>query len=216
MDNINQQTETNETNNQTTTTTAAESTNNTTENNAATAGNATKPADNKQANQTSADTKPAEETLTLDSYNETLGLTATEDVELDKDLLKGFRQFALDNGIKPELANKIAKFQFDAAAKQAQYMKDLNAKWAEENAKTYGDNLKNVETNVGRVLADFDKEGKFKELLTLAGAINAPATLAFLKAVGDVTLEKGSVNPNTQKIQEVNLDLAKTFEANNK
>ena len=214
MDNINQQTETNETNNQTTTTPADNT--NTADQKPSTGDTKPVQGTNTGSEPTAGEgTKPAEETLTLDSYNETLGLTATEDVALDKDLLKGFRQFALDNGIKPELANKIAKFQFDAAAKQAQYMKDLNAKWAEENAKTYGDNLKNVETNVGRVLADFDKEGKFKELLTLAGAINAPATLAFLKAIGDVTLEKGSVNPNTQKIQEVNLDLAKTFEANN-
>jgi len=209
MDDINQQTENNEKNNQT----AADT--NTSDQKPSTGD--TKPvqgADSGSGDVPGNDTKPAEETLTIDSYDEALGLTATEDVALDKDLLKGFRQFALDNGIKPELANKIAKFQFDAAAKQAQYMKDLQAKWSEENTKTYGDNLKNVQTNVGRVLAEFDKTGKFKELLTLAGAENAPATLAFLSAIGDVTLEKGSVNPNTKKVEKDLTDMENLYKSN--
>ena len=56
--------------------------------------------------------------------------------------------------------------------------------------------LKNVKTNAGRVLAELDKSGKFKEFLELAGAANAPATLGFLKEVGDRVLEKASVNPS--------------------
>lgn len=155
--------------------------------------------------------KATEPQLTIESYDENLGLTATEDIEIDKELIKGFKQIALENNIKPEVANKIAKYQFDSIAAQNKALKDLQAKWSEENNKTYGDNLKNVETNVGRVLAQFDKDGKFQELLAPAGALKSPAALAFLKAVGDFTLEKSSINPNTQKIKEVNLDLSKTF-----
>jgi len=183
----------------------------------------TKPADN--TNSTSTEPKSAdagtptqaskqqsEPKLTIDSYDENLGLTPTDDVFIDKELVKNFKQVALENGIKPEVANKIAKLQFDALNAQSQVIKDLQNKWAEENTKTYGDNLKNVETNVGRVLAQFDKDGKFQELLAPAGALKSPAALAFLKAIGDVVLEKNSVNPNTKQTEEVNLDLAKTFE----
>lgn len=149
--------------------------------------------------------------LTIESYDENLGLTPTDDVYIDKELVKSFKQVALENGIKPEVANKIAKLQFDALNAQNQAIKDLQNKWAEENNKTYGDNLKNIETNVGRVLAQFDKDGKFQELLAPAGALKSPAALAFLKAIGDVVLEQSSVNPNTKQTEEVNLDLAKTF-----
>lgn len=185
----------------------------------------TQPADTKPAdNNTPADTKPAdagtptqepkatEPQLTIESYDENLGLTPTDDVYIDKELVKSFKQVALENGIKPEVANKIAKLQFDALNAQNQAIKDLQNKWAEENNKTYGDNLKNIETNVGRVLAQFDKDGKFQELLAPAGALKSPAALAFLKAIGDKVLEQPSVNPNTKQTEEVNLDLAKTFE----
>lgn len=184
----------------------------------------TQPADTKPAdNNTPADTKPAdagtptqepkatEPQLTIESYDENLGLTPTDDVYIDKELVKSFKQVALENGIKPEVANKIAKLQFDAINAQNQAIKDLQNKWAEENNKTYGDNLKNIETNVGRVLAQFDKDGKFQELLAPAGALKSPAALAFLKAIGDVVLEQSSVNPNTKQTEEVNLDIAKTF-----
>ena len=75
------------------------------------------------------------------------------------------------------------------------YAKTLEG-WRAENAKKYGDNLKNVQTNVGRVLAQIDKSGNFANLLKNAGAEEHPATLEFLSAIGDVLLEKGSVNPN--------------------
>ena len=73
---------------------------------------------------------------------------------------------------------------------------DAQARWAQENHAKYGDNLKNVETNCSRVLAELDKEGKFKELLATAGVQQHPATLGFLKTIGDLYLEKSSVNPN--------------------
>lgn len=165
-------------------------------------------ASNQQPNQ---ETKPAEEhkepELTIESYGN-LGLTATEDVEIDEQLMKDFKQIALENGIKPEVANKIAKVQFDSMQRIADTAKGVHKKWEEENQKTYGDNLKNVQTNVGRVLTEFDKEGKFKELLTLVGAVDAPATLAFLKAIGDKVLEKASVNPNTNAAPTQEKELA--------
>ena len=161
-------------------------------------------------NKETQETKPAEtteQTLTIESYGN-LGITETEEVKMNPELLGEFRKLALAEGIKPELANKIAKLQFDSLQKEANQYKELQKKWEEENSKTYGDNLKNVETNVGRVLAEFDKEGKFKQLLTLAGAEKAPATLAFLKAIGDKVLEKPSVNPNTNSVIAEEKDLA--------
>lgn len=157
-----------------------------------------------------AETQPAkstEQTLTIESYGN-LGLTETEDVKINTELVDGFKKFALESGIKPEVASKIAKFHFDYEKKEADNFKLLQQKWNEENTKTYGDNLKNVQTNVGRVLAEFDKEGKFKQLLTLAGAEMAPATLAFLKAIGDKVLEKDSVNPNTNSVIAEEKELA--------
>lgn len=164
---------------------------------------------NVQQSQQTVENKPAETqepALTIESYGN-LGLTENEDVKLDAGLLDGFKKLALENNIKPEVANKIAKLQFDHEQKEANNFKELQKKWDEENAATYGDNLKNVQTNVGRVLAEFDKSGKFKELLTLAGAVNAPATLAFLKAIGEKTLEKPSVNPNTNTVPSQPKDL---------
>lgn len=156
-----------------------------------------------------AETQPAkqEPALTIESYGN-LGLTETEDVKINTELVDGFKKFALESGIKPEVASKIAKFHFDYEKKEADNFKLLQQKWNEENTKTYGDNLKNVQTNVGRVLAEFDKEGKFKQLLTLAGAEMAPATLAFLKAIGDNVLEKDSVNPNTNSVIAEEKELA--------
>lgn len=178
------------------------------ENNKATetSGTQTAPEQNKETQEN----KPAqttEPTLTIESYGN-LGITETEEVKMNPELLGEFKKLALAEGIKPELANKIAKLQFDSLQKEANQYKELQKKWDEENSKTYGDNLKNVETNVGRVLAEFDKEGKFKQLLTLAGAEKAPATLAFLKAIGDKVLEKGSVNPNTNSVIAEEKELA--------
>lgn len=168
------------------------------------------PEQNTQTQETKvSETKPqqTEPALTIESYGN-LGLAESEDVKINAGLLDDFKKLALAEGIKPEVANKIAKLQFDSLQKEANQYKELQKKWDEENANTYGDNLKNVETNVGRVLAEFDKEGKFKQLLTLAGALKAPATLAFLKTLGDKVLEKGSVNPNTNSVIADNKDLA--------
>lgn len=172
----------------------------------ATSGTQTAPEQNKEPQETKP-TETNEPALTIESYGN-LGIVETEEVKMNPELLGEFKKLALAEGIKPEIANKIAKLQFDSLQKEASMYKELQKKWDEENSKTYGDNLKNVETNVGRVLAEFDKEGKFKQLLTLAGAEKAPATLAFLKSIGDKVLEKGSVNPNTNSVIAEEKELA--------
>ena len=143
--------------------------------------------------------------LTLDSYGD-LGLVETEDIKVDKEYVGSFKELALKHKLSPEIAKEFASLQYNEAKKAIDALKQIKNSWSEENAKTYGDNLKNVETNCGRVLAQFDKEGKFAELLTLAGADKAPATLAFLKSIGDIVLEKSSVNsvstPNKEKSLE--------------
>lgn len=143
--------------------------------------------------------------LTLDSYGD-LGLVETEDIKVDKEYVGSFKELALKHKLSPEIAKEFASLQYNEAKKAIDALKQIKNSWSEENSKTYGDNLKNVETNCGRVLAQFDKEGKFAELLTLAGADKAPATLAFLKSIGDIVLEKSSVNsvstPNKEKSLE--------------
>ena len=125
-----------------------------------------------------------------------MGLVEEEGVKVDANLQKSFKELCLENKIPVETAKKVAKLQFDAIKKQHDDFVALQKSWEEENTKTYGENLKNVKTNAGRVLAELDKSGKFKEFLELAGAANAPATLGFLKEVGDRVLEKASVNPS--------------------
>lgn len=150
-----------------------------------------KPADPKPA-EGGADPKPAN---TEDVYA-FLDTMTVEGVTQDKEAVKAFKELAKANNLTPEAAKAVAQFQLDAAKKQSDAFKDLQKAWAEEAQKTYGDNLKNVETNCSRVLAELDKDGKFKELLALVGAEKHPATLGFLKAVGEKTLEKPAVNPN--------------------
>ena len=133
--------------------------------------------------------------LTLDSYK-SLDDLKEEGVVVDKDALKSLKELALENKWDAETATKIVKIQMEAAKKQADTYKELQKSWEETNKKTYGDNLKNVETNCSRVLTELDKSGKFKELLALAGAEKHPATLEFLKTIGDKLLEKPMVNPN--------------------
>ena len=193
----------NETDTQTATTTADATQTAATEPNNPTAGAATQAntANTTQINpakpttQTTEPDKTKEPELKIEDYGD-LGLVEEEGVKLDANLQKSFKELCLENKIPVETAKKVAKLQFDALKKQHDDFVALQKSWEEENSKTYGENLKNVKTNAGRVLAELDKSGKFKEFLELAGAANAPATLGFLKEVGDRVLEKSSVNPS--------------------
>lgn len=165
------------------------------------ADNPTTPVDNAAAATpaTATQTPAAQPELTLDSYGD-LGLVETESIKINPEVTKAFKQLALDNKISPEVAKKLAQFQYQETKKVADEYDKMVKGWEEENKRTYGDNLKNIQTNAARVLAELDKDGKFKELLHLAGAENAPATLAFLKNIGDQLLEKPSVSPNAAPV----------------
>ena len=185
----------NETNTQTATTTADATQTTATEPNNPTTGDATQTTTAESTTQTTELDKTKEPELKIEDYGD-LGLVEEEGVKLDANLQKSFKELCLENKIPVETAKKVAKLQFDAIKKQHDDFVALQKSWEEENTKTYGENLKNVKTNAGRVLAELDKSGKFKEFLELAGAANAPATLGFLKEVGDRVLEKASVNPS--------------------
>ena len=185
----------NETNTQTATTTADATQTAATEPNNPTTGDATQTTAAESTTQTTEPAKAQEPELKIEDYGD-LGLVEEEGVKLDANLQKSFKELCLENKIPVETAKKVAKLQFDAIKKQHDDFVALQKSWEEENTKTYGENLKNVKTNAGRVLAELDKSGKFKEFLELAGAANAPATLGFLKEVGDRVLEKSSVNPS--------------------
>ena len=185
----------NETNTQTAITTADATQTAATEPNNPTTGDATQTTTAEPTTQTTEPAKAQEPELKIEDYGD-LGLVEEEGVKLDANLQKSFKELCLENKIPVETAKKVAKLQFDAIKKQHDDFVALQKSWEEENTKTYGENLKNVKTNAGRVLAELDKSGKFKEFLELAGAANAPATLGFLKEVGDRVLEKASVNPS--------------------
>ena len=185
----------NETNTQTATTVADTTQTAATEPNNPTTGDATQTTTAEHTTQTTEPDKTKEPELKIEDYGD-LGLVEEEGVKLDANLQKSFKELCLENKIPVEAAKKVAKLQFDALKKQHDDFVALQKSWEEENTKTYGENLKNVKTNAGRVLAELDKSGKFKEFLELAGAANAPATLGFLKEVGDRVLEKSSVNPS--------------------
>lgn len=185
----------NETDTQTATTTADATQTAATEPNNPTTGDATQTTAAESTTQTTEPDKTKESELKIEDYGD-LGLVEEEGVKLDANLQKSFKELCLENKIPVETAKKVAKLQFDALKKQHDNFVALQKSWEEENTKTYGENLKNVKTNAGRVLAELDKSGKFKEFLELAGAANAPATLGFLKEVGDRVLEKASVNPS--------------------
>ena len=185
----------NETDTQTATTTADATQTAATEPNNPTTGDATQTTTAEPTTQTTEPDKTKEPELKIEDYGD-LGLVEEEGVKLDDNLQKSFKELCLENKIPVETAKKVAKLQFDAIKKQHDDFVALQKSWEEENTKTYGENLKNVKTNAGRVLAELDKSGKFKEFLELAGAANAPATLGFLKEVGDRVLEKASVNPS--------------------
>lgn len=153
-----------------------------------------------------ADIEQAPKELTEDSYGD-LGLPNDGEIQIDREMQSSFKKMAAEMKLSVDDAKKIAKLQYDSIQKQKEDYKNLQKEWAAQNEKTYGDNLKNVKTNAGRVLAELDKSGKFKELLDLAGAIEHPATLEFLKAIGDQLLEKPSVNPSSSApIAEKNLE----------
>lgn len=185
----------NETDTQTATTTADTTQTPATEPNKSTTGDATQTTAAEPTTQTTEPAKAQEPELKIEDYGD-LGLVEEEGVKLDANLQKSFKELCLENKIPVETAKKVAKLQYDAIKKQHDDFVAMQKSWEEENTKTYGENLKNVKTNAGRVLAELDKSGKFKEFLELAGAANAPATLGFLKEVGDRVLEKASVNPS--------------------
>ena len=193
----------NETDTQTATTTADATQNAATEQNNPTTGdstqanaaNTTQTTTAESTTQTTEPDKTKKPELKIEDYGD-LGLVEEEGVKLDANLQKSFKELCLENKIPVETAKKVAKLQYDAIKKQHDDFVAMQKSWEEENTKTYGENLKNVKTNAGRVLAELDKSGKFKEFLELAGAANAPATLGFLKEVGDRVLEKASVNPS--------------------
>ena len=128
------------------------------------------------------------------------GLQVPVGLQVDKQAVAGLVAIAKKHNISVEAAKEIMQLDLNSSAAQAmaedKLIADAQAKWAAENQAKYGDNLKNVETNCSRVLAELDKEGKFKELLATAGVSGHPATLGFLKTIGDLYLEKASVNPN--------------------
>lgn len=185
----------NGTNTQTATTTADTTQTPAMEPNNPTTGDSTQTNATEPTTQTTEPAKAQEPELKIEDYGD-LGLVEEEGVKLDANLQKSFKELCLENKIPVETAKKVAKLQYDAIKKQHDDFVALQQSWETENTKTYGDNLKNVKTNAGRVLAELDKSGKFKEFLALAGAANAPATLGFLKEVGDRVLEKASVNPS--------------------
>lgn len=117
-------------------------------------------------------------------------------IKVDSETLKSFKEIAKANNLTPDAAKSIVELQLGLAKKQQEEFDKVQKSWEDASKVVYGDNLKNIETNCSRVLAELDKYGKFKELLGLVGAEKHPATLGFLKAVGDKMLEKPAVNPS--------------------
>ena len=140
--------------------------------------------------------EPKTDEYTVESYKDLLDSDTIEEFELTEDNLKSFKELGVKNHISPDTLKAIAAWSLDNVRKQNEEMAKVKEQWAKANQEKYGDNLKNVKTNVGRVLADMDKSGQFASLLKHVGAEEHPATLEFLSAIGDVLLEKGSVNPN--------------------
>lgn len=150
--------------------------------------------------------KSEDRELTIESYGD-LGLVEEGDVKISQELQKSFKEVALKHKISIEAAKEIAAVQYSFVKKERDAYTAMQKSWEKEISDTYGDNLKNVQTNCGRVLAEYDKSGKFQEFLKIAGAENHPATLEFLKSVGDVLLEKPSINPSaTAPVKEATLE----------
>lgn len=143
----------------------------------------------------------AQQQAPADPYATVLdGLQIPQGLEIDNQLVTNLKAVAKQYNIPADGVKALLQLDMNnnAAFMMAEdkLVADAQARWAEENKAKYGDNLKNVETNCSRVLAELDKEGKFKELLATAGVSGHPATLGFLKTIGDLYLEKASVNPN--------------------
>lgn len=149
-----------------------------------------------QNNQQAAETKPVETNYTIDSYKELDVSDFIKESGLELKDLDSFKKLGVDNKISPEALKAVAKWSLDNIKAQQADFEKMQEGWRQENAKKYGENLKNVKTNVGRVLAEYDKSGSFASLLQHAGAEDNPATLEFLNTIADVLLEKGSINPN--------------------
>ena len=136
------------------------------------------------------------EEYTIDSYKDLLDQQMIEEFDLTDGNLAEFKELGVKNHIPPATLKAIAAWSLENVRKQNEHIEKVHEEWRKQNEEKYGENLKNVKTNVGRVLADMDKTGQFASLLKNVGAEEHPATLAFLSAIGDVLLEKGSVNPN--------------------
>lgn len=128
------------------------------------------------------------------------GLIIPQGVEVKPEALANLKAIAKQYNVPVDAVKALLQHDLNENARDIMFeqkvLKDAQAKWEQENQTKYGDNLKNVKTDCSRVLAELDKEGKFKELLATAGVSEHPATLGFLKAIGEIVLEKPSVNPN--------------------
>ena len=158
--------------------------------------------------------KTAEPELTVDSYKD-LGLDQfADEFHFAEDGLKAFKELGVKNKISPEAMKALSIWSMSEIKRQKEEFAKTQEEWRAENVKKYGENLKNVQTNVGRVLAQMDKSGNFANLLKAAGAEEHPATLEFLSAIGDVILEKGSINPNAT-IQGKEMSLEDMYRSKN-
>ena len=154
-----------------------------------------------QATQQAQPTQPAQPAQPADPYAGILeSVQMPKGVKADAQLYDGLLAVAKKNNLSADVVKELLQLDVNNTAAQQmaedKLLADAQARWAAENQAKYGDNLKNVETNCSRVLAELDKDGKFKELLATAGVSGHPATLGFLKTIGDLYLEKASVNPN--------------------
>lgn len=152
--------------------------------------------------------KPAE-----DAYAKvTEGLIIPQGLEVEEAKLSGLKDLAKQHNLSADAVKALLQLDLNNNAADVMAEKKMlekaHAEWEKANQAKYGDNLKNVETDCSRVLAELDKEGKFKELLALVGIERHPATLGFLKSIGDVHLEKPSVSPNaTVSTSETEVEL---------
>lgn len=142
-------------------------------------------------------TEPAKEPeLTVESYKD-LEFDSCDGLFDPSGLSKEFKELALANKLSPEVAKSFAELHKRQTKELGEGYLRLQQEWAKQSEERFGkDNLKNVETNCGRVLEMFDKDGEFRQLMQFAGTTKHPATLSFLKALGEVVLEKQTVNPS--------------------
>lgn len=141
--------------------------------------------------------EPTPAALTIDSYAEMdKAISMPEGIKYNAEEYAGLKDLAVKHQIPAAALKDLIEYDLKNEAEDAKHIAEAQARWALENQQKYGAELKNVETKCSRVLAELDKTGKFKELLALAGAEKHPATLEFLKTIGDNLLEKSSVNPN--------------------